>query len=370
MSEIIKEVLLLGIINLIGFATVGAILRLIYKQSLVFKIYVQLVPGLFVFATILFIMGHNSVFNITSTLAGLSVGVPVLVTSIIFVALRIIHPLKKTIENLDHVAQTALTISSELSEEASKLSKQSTEQASSVQETSSSLEEIGGMVRSNLDNANQAHTLSNQAKDISLNANNSMETIKRFMEQLLESNQRIEQLAKVIENIKSKTEIMDEIVFQTKLLSFNASVEAERAGEHGRGFAVVAQEVGNLAQLSGKSAQEIAVIVKDSMNEAIQVTANNRTKVEECNKTVLQTAELFGKIKVISETVSSGSKQVLSASEEQSKGIEQINQAMTQIEKAIVQSSTIADNASQATNQLVEQVQELNQAVDELKRFV
>ena len=123
MSEIIKEVLLLGIINLIGFTTVGAILRLIYKQSLVFKIYVQLVPGLFVFATFLFIMGHNSVFNITSTLAGLSVGVPVLVTSIIFVALRIIHPLKKTIENLDHVAQTALTISSELSEEASKLSK-------------------------------------------------------------------------------------------------------------------------------------------------------------------------------------------------------------------------------------------------------
>ena len=43
---------------------------------------------------------------------------------------------------------------------------------------------------------------------------------------------------------------------------------------------------------------------------------------------------------------------------------------MTHIEKAIVQSSQIADNTSQATNQLVEQVQELNQAVDELKRFV
>ena len=66
----------------------------------------------------------------------------------------------------------------------------------------------------------------------------------------------------IIQEIEDKTKAIDEIVFQTKLLSFNASVEAERAGEHGRGFSVVAQEVGNLAQLSGKSAAEINEILK------------------------------------------------------------------------------------------------------------
>ena len=60
-----------------------------------------------------------------------------------------------------------------------------------------------------------------------------------------------------MEQIKDKVNIINDIVFQTKLLSFNASVEAARAGENGKGFAVVAEEVGNLASVSGKAANEI-----------------------------------------------------------------------------------------------------------------
>src|SRR5690606_14658037 len=58
-------------------------------------------------------------------------------------------------------------------------------------------------------------------------------------------------------SVEEKTNMINDIVFQTKLLSFNASVEAARAGHHGKGFSVVAEEIGRLAETSGTSASAI-----------------------------------------------------------------------------------------------------------------
>ena len=69
-----------------------------------------------------------------------------------------------------------------------------------------------------------------------------------------------------IKSIEEKTKVINDIVFQTKLLSFNASVEAARAGEQGKGFAVVAEEVGNLATMSGTSAEEISKLLESSIS--------------------------------------------------------------------------------------------------------
>ncbi|EQC49763.1 methyl-accepting chemotaxis protein [Bacteriovorax sp. DB6_IX] len=88
-----------------------------------------------------------------------------------------------------------------------------------------------------------------------------MNGIKNSNEAILtttsEGNKKINEIVSVINEISEKTKVINDIVFQTKLLSFNASVEAARAGEHGKGFAVVAEEVGNLAQMSGKAAEEM-----------------------------------------------------------------------------------------------------------------
>lgn len=55
--------------------------------------------------------------------------------------------------------------------------------------------------------------------------------------------------ASISAGIKGKRKVINQIVFQTKLLSFYASVEVARAGESDKGFAVVAEEVGNLATM-------------------------------------------------------------------------------------------------------------------------
>ena len=157
-----------------------------------------------------------------------------------------------------------------LSSSNSELTQAVNEQAASVEQTSSSVEEISAMVQNNV-----SETQNSQV--ISKTVNEQMNDLKVAMKEIEESNVHIEELSEVIGEIASKTKIIDDIVFQTKLLSFNASVEAERAGEHGRGFAVVAQEVGNLAQMSGKAALEISQIVKKvlkSHQKLLSTTAN------------------------------------------------------------------------------------------------
>jgi methyl-accepting chemotaxis protein len=259
---------------------------------------------------------------------------------------------EKIIQNLSSGAANVATASQSIASGAS-------EQASSIQETSSSLEEMSGMIQNNVTSSEKSAKLSDDVKKASQEGNESMKNLQVSMSEILESNEKIRDLVKVIGNIGDKTQVMDEIVFQTKLLSFNASVEAERAGEHGRGFAVVAQEVGNLAQMSGVAAQEIAEIVKESIKSAEVITVANKEKVEQGNTLAINTGKVLENILESAATVSEGSQQVLAASKDQSKGIIQINDAMTQLDK-------VTQENSASTEELSGQAEELHRAVSAL----
>ncbi|MGZ3773895.1 MAG: methyl-accepting chemotaxis protein [Pseudobdellovibrionaceae bacterium] len=269
-------------------------------------------------------------------------------------------------ESSNHVAVAAEQISAA----SLSLASTSAEQAAAVEQTSAALEEITSMVESTVRHAESGLQNAEDVMKASQEGNESMKNLAAAMAEVMNSNKKIEALVKVIDEIGEKTRIIDEIVFQTKLLSFNASVEAERAGEHGRGFGVVAQEVGNLAQLSGKAALEISAIVKSSTKEAHNIVSENKVKVEKGNRHVLETAKILEGIQQNTESVVSGSRQILSASKEQSTGIRQISVAMDNINKAVQETAATSEESAGAGEELSVQAKHLDTLVSNLNDIV
>ena len=175
----------------------------------------------------------------------------------------------------------------------------------------------------------------------------------------------------LIAGIGEKTEIIDEIVFQTKLLSFNASVEAARAGEHGKGFAVVAEEVGNLAQMSGKAAKEIEEMLDDSVKKVEKVIATSTTevgllveasreKVKVGSKTAETCLEVFSEMEENASEVKILMEEVSQASKEQADGIKNITVAMNQLDQSTLsnadsalKSNTLSASLAKQANQVL-----------------
>jgi len=180
------------------------------------------------------------------------------------------------------------------------------------------------------------------------------------------SNSQLQQVEEIINGIKIKTQVINDIVFKTQLLSFNASIEAARAGQYGRGFAVVAEEVGNLAQLSGKASKEIDILIHDSQKRVGKIIASVQEKVVD-GKTVAQNAlkhfeEIAGQVVVISEKV----KNVGEATLEQEGGIDQTTRAMEEMDKSAGRNKIAADQILK----LVEQSRIVGKRIEEVSKNI
>ena len=225
-------------------------------------------------------------------------------------------------------------------------------QGTSIEETSASIHQIASLIKNNSEEASKASNRINEIKG-------EIADLHSMFNKIEESNNELKKLVEVIQNIGEKTKIIDDIVFQTKLLSFNASVEAERAGEHGRGFAVVAQEVANLAAMSGKSSVEIGNIVKNGVKSCESIVTSNASRVEKA-------AESMKKVANSIDIVSTASSEIANASDEQSKGIEQVNQAMTQIHQSTQSTTTVAHSVDESCQKLYTQAETISGIVSNL----
>ena len=220
-----------------------------------------------------------------------------------------------------------------LSDTADILSRSANEQAASLEETTASLEEVTNNIEHNTSNtvqmakfANEVTASANKGQVLANNTSNAMQEISESTNA-----------------INDAIGIIDQIAFQTNILSLNAAVEAATAGESGKGFAVVAQEVRNLAGRSSEAASEIKNLVQTSQDKADEgkAIANNMidgyTKLNE---------NIDNTIKLIED--------VESASKEQLASITQINNAMNLLDKGTQENASASSKISQLSHDVEE----------------
>lgn len=280
------------------------------------------------------------------------------------------QPIIRISQTLENSAQNVLQSSSELSSSSEELSTQSSGQSTQIQQMSEAIEQLTGMVQQNVGSAELSNQISLGVRQICEKGSSTIEQLIQSMQAITTANHTVQELAKVISEIADRTAVIDEIVFQTKLLSFNASVEAERAGEAGRGFAVVAQEVGNLAGLSGKAAAEISSIVSKSVQIVDKVSKESGEKVGQGAKIVDDVAVVFKTILQESLRVNKSSEEILSASKEQSIGIQAINKSIVEIDKSVQATAAASDQTSRSSMVLTDEASAMQTIVHDLSHIV
>ena len=135
-------------------------------------------------------------------------------------------------------------------------------QVAAIEETSCSMNQMSDMIQETTKSIEQSVKLTQAVEDKSESGQQIMNSLENSMDSIHQTNEQLEKIANIIEDITEKAKVINDISFQTKILSFNTSIEAARAGKYGSGFTVIAEEVANLAQSSGNAADEIQELFK------------------------------------------------------------------------------------------------------------
>jgi methyl-accepting chemotaxis protein WspA len=180
-------------------------------------------------------------------------------------------------------------------------------------------------------------------------------TMGRIMEAAGSINAKLVVLNEKAGNINQVVTTITKVADQTNLLSLNAAIEAEKAGEYGRGFAVVATEIRRLADQTAVATYDIEQMVKDIQSAVAAGVMGMDKFSEEVRRGMQEVQQVGGQLSQIIQQVQALAPRVESVNEgmqAQATGAEQISQSLTQLSEAARQTVESLSQSSLAISEL------------------
>jgi methyl-accepting chemotaxis protein WspA len=296
-------------------------------------------------------------------MAQLAAGINALIAKVQGIVVKV---RQASLQLLSTAAQIALTARNQ-EQTVNNLSASTTQVAASVREVSATSKDLSGTMNEVSESARHAAELATTGRDNTTKMANEM---KQLVESTTSVSNKLGMIREKADSINAVVTTITKVADQTNLLSINAAIEAEKAGEYGRGFLVVAREIRRLADQTAVATLDIETMVRQ-MQDAVSAGVMQmdkfadevRSGVSQVTRLNQMTWEIINEVQALS----SRFQLVNDGMRNQAAGAQQINDAMTQIAEATRRSAQSIQEFERATAALREAVEGLNQEIAQFK---
>lgn len=274
----------------------------------------------------------------------------------------VVGELNSVTQNLSVSAEQLSRVSEETRDGISNQQGQTEQAATATNQMAATVQEVAKNAESAANSAMQARNEATQGKG----------TVDESITTIHNLSATVEQAAAVIGKLEQDSveiggvlDVIRNIAEQTNLLALNAAIEAARAGEQGRGFAVVADEVRTLASRTQQSTQEIQEMIErlqTASKEAVKAMDETNSQARKGTDFAIKTGEVLESITSAINQISDMNTQIASAAEEQSVVAEEINRnvvGINQIGEKTANGAQQTASASEGLNSLAGQLQRI-----------
>ena len=279
--------------------------------------------------------------------------------------------------NIHSISDTSLTLNSSSTQISTAINEQSSiaaEQSASLTQITTTLEELSQSSSQIAENSNSVVETSSDALHLSQKGAESIETLKEKMDGILENNKinikDILNLGKKSKEIGTVMGIINNIADQTKLIAFNAAIEASGAGDAGKRFGVVAVEIRRLADNVMESTNEIQNKIEEiqqAINRLVVIAEKGSKGIEEGATLATKTITELGTLVHGAKSTNDEAKQISISTQQQMTATSQVLSALKEIQTGIHQSSVSMKQTQTITNSLADTSKDLKRLMNEFK---
>jgi methyl-accepting chemotaxis protein len=241
---------------------------------------------------------------------------------------QMIIQFQNIVESITDGVESFASVSNIMNVSSQEISQGANEQAAAVEQVTASMEQMLANIEQN-----------------SLNSQQTEESASLTAQKIEESNKKVQQTAEMMKEIAKKIDVINDIAFQTNILSLNATIESARVGSLGKGFAVVASEVGRLAENSKQAALEIEKMSRSGLS----ISEEAGHMIDELVPEIENTASLVMNIAI--------------AGSEQETGAKQINVSIIQLSEVIQANAAAAEEMATNSEELASQAAMLKELI-------